>query len=184
MQWIKQWLAVCVWVLVGMATAHADERDLFLEHQYRTQCLAFAQDPDGFRQALVQSDMPRVPAGLVRQLLLGQDAEGWSLAYHGRREYVLTLAEDETRCAIVARYASVETRAWFERLVAAPPAGFVAMPLPVSEGEQRYGGDAQTLRWAWDSADRTLEHSLMLSTRDDVQMQAILALTLTMKTNE
>lgn len=182
MRW--QWLAACIWIMAGVATAQAHERDLFLQHQYRTQCLVFAADPDGFRRALTQSDLPRVPAGLVQQLLMGQEAEGWLLAYNGRREYVLTLADEEMSCAIVARYASAGTKTWFEQLVSDPPTGYVVTPLPMKEGDRRYGGGAQVLRWAWDGADRTMEHSLMLSTREDVQIQAILALTLMMKTNE
>lgn len=182
MSGLKRWLPLLV-LLVG-GTVQAQERDDFLQHQYHSQCLAFADDPDAFRQRLAAGRLPKVPGALVRQLLMGQSrAEGWALAYQGRREYLLILAMDEERCAIVARYADADkTRAWFERLVALPPEGFVVDALAPTPGDDRYGGDARIRRWAWQGTDRVLVHGLMVMARADAQIQAILSLTLTTKT--
>ncbi len=179
---MKTWLMMPLLLLV-VSVVQAFERDSFLQHQYRTQCLAFAEDPERFRRQLAAGENPQLPGALVRQLLMGQErVQGWALAYQGRREYVLVLAEDEARCAIIARYADArKTLNWFEQLVATPPEGFTAERLMPTEGDRRHGGDAQLRRWAWQGPDRVLEHSLMASERDDVQIQAILSLTLTTK---
>lgn len=170
-------------LLLASSGGQASERDGFLQHQYRSQCLAFAEDPAGFRQHLTAGALPQVPDALVRQLLMGQDhAQGWALAYQGRREYVLVLSQDEQRCAIIARYADAgHTLDWFEQLVATPPLGYTVERLMPTEGDRRHAGDAQVRRWVWHGPDRVLEHSLMASEKDDVPIQAILSLTLMTK---
>eukprot|EP01155_Anaeramoeba_flamelloides_P001391 Anaeramoba_flamelloidesa1055036_29.p3 GENE.a1055036_29~~a1055036_29.p3 ORF type:complete len:188 (+),score=14.14 a1055036_29:34-597(+) len=179
MKGIAKWLMMPLLLLVG-SVVQAYERDGFLQHQYRAQCLSFAENPEHFRLHLEAGALPQLPGGLVRQLLMGQDhVQGWALAYQGRREYVLVLADDEERCAIIARYADAEkTLNWFEQLVASPPAGYRAERLQPTAGDRRYAGDAQVRRWAWRGPDRVLEHSLMASARQDEQIQAILSLTL------
>ncbi|GAA0792795.1 NMCC_0638 family (lipo)protein [Marinobacterium sediminicola] len=182
---MKRGLLALLMMFAG-TVAWAIERDGFLQHQYRTQCLAFAEDPESFRQRLENGALPQLPSALVRQLLMGNDSvQGWALAYQGRREYVLVLAEDENSCAIVARYADVNyTLSWFEQLMLNPPEGYDPERLQTAEAEGHFAGNAQINRWAWNGSDRVLTHSLMVSEQQDAQIQAILSLTLTMKQNE
>ncbi|MBA4500956.1 NMCC_0638 family (lipo)protein [Marinobacterium marinum] len=175
------------WLAIGLLSiglvAHADERTAFLQQQYQTQCLEFAAAPDKVRERLQTSQLTEVPAVQLRQLLLGSDgSRGWLLPYRGRQEYILVLAEGNSRCAILARHVDVEqTLNLFERLINRPPDSYRSRPLALTEADLRYAGDAEIRRGAWQGAEHTLVHELLISTRKNAPIQAILALTLTTK---
>lgn len=167
-----RWLNTALLIL-GATAAQADERESFLRQQYLERCLAFADDPDGYRRALVASALPRLPDSLVSGLLdASRPASAWSLAFNGRRDYVLVLAEDEHRCAILALYADAErTRRWFAQLMEAPPPGYrpAAPPRPDEPALQQ---------WVWQGAQHSLVLALRLPDERDARVQAELNLKL------